>query len=420
MDRNSLAQLLRDALAHLHDLFYLESHPLATVLANGGEHLSGARLRQLLVAAIDDMKPRGTVPLSHADWRRYQHLVLRYLDGSSVEQIERKLQISARQASRDHQQAIELLANHFWLQVTRPHAGAFFPSPDSPLDTISEVEQSTQVTHEEPAGESDEAELLDTLQGVVRTLRRLVRDHAVRFLLNVPDTLPPVAFPRVVLRQALLHLLMYAVEQETGGPIRISAADRPAGVILSIEVPAADNSKAPDRPSPKPKESFGDLYDMGRWLLEAHRGTVDCVRRGDLAAEVSIVLPPSRQTMVLVIDDNPDMVDLFRRFLRGEAYRMVQATNGEDGLRLAEALQPDIIFLDVVMPLHDGWDILASLQSLLGQRDVPVIICSVLAEHSLAHSLGATDFLAKPFTRQALLRVLEQWSGDRGKSQARS
>ncbi|HEX5414744.1 MAG TPA: response regulator, partial [Chloroflexota bacterium] len=405
MDRYSLAQHLRDALAHLHDVFYLEAHPLATVLADREEVLSGEGLRQLLLAAIDEMKPRGPVGPAHADWRRYQHLVLRYLDGNSVEQIERKLQVSARQASRDHQQAIDLLANHFLLQVSRRQVSSSPPSLDPPARAIASAEQTTPHVHEEPDGDSGDAELLETLQGVLRTLRKLVHGHAVGFDLSVPDTLPPVAVPPVALRQALLHLLMDAVERGGRGAIRIAAADRPVGVCLSIDVTPVDLAAAPKDARTPSNDSSGDLFETGRQLLEAHHGAVERVYRDGPTAGLEVVLPPSRQTTVLVIDDNPDVVELFRRFLRGEPYRVVQATNGEIALQLAETLQPEIIILDVVMPRQDGWDILANLQSLLGDDGTPVVICSVLAERTLADSLGATDFLAKPVTRQALLLV---------------
>jgi CheY-like chemotaxis protein len=409
MERQSLAQQVRDALAHLHDLFYLESHPLASELADGGDPLSGAALRQLLLDAIDGLKPRDHPQYSSADWRRYRHLVLRYLDGHSMEQIERELQISARQASRDHQKAIDALATHFALHLSRRKRDAPPGAQDRVPDLRVEIDLELAV-HEVAPAACTNADLLEILQGAIRTLQKLARGHHVFFDLNLPDTLSPVAIDPVTLRQLLLHFLTYAIEMKRSGTIRIDAANRPTGISLSVVLESSREVGTRTSASVKTGEGMTDLYEMGRRLLESQGGAVELVSRGSGAAQISIFLPPSRQTTVLVIDDNPDVVELFRRFLRGEPYRLLQATTGATALQLAEAVHPDIIILDVVMPSQDGWDILASLQSALGQEETPVIICSVLAERTLAYTLGAADFLAKPVTRQALLSALERWS----------
>lgn len=418
MDQQALARCVRDALAHVHDHFYLEAQPLASELSDAGEPLTGVGLRRQLLDAIAGMKPPGSPLPSSVEWRRYRHLVLRYIEGRSQREIERELRISPRQASRDHQQAVDLLATHFWLQVARRHRCSSSDTFDQIHAADRHQPRIAPLPSADPASVHD-ADPYAALQGATQTLRKLARDRQVRFDLKVPDTLSPVAVDPVTLRHILLHLLTYAIEHRSVGTIEICAANQPEGVLLSIGFDPAGSGSAPAQLVSGRAEGIRDLYEMGRRSLEAHGGTVEVVFRGSGAAFLSIVLPPSRQTTVLVIDDNPDVVELFRRFLRDEPYRLVQATTATSALQLLETLHPDIIILDVVMPLQDGWEILAFLQSTPARKGTPVIICSVLAECALAYSLGAAAFLAKPVTRSSLLSALERWARTPQASQVR-
>jgi CheY-like chemotaxis protein len=130
--------------------------------------------------------------------------------------------------------------------------------------------------------------------------------------------------------------------------------------------------------------------------------------------EIVLVLPPIPLHTVLVVDDNPDVVSLFQRYLRGEPYRVVQATSGEVAHRLATALRPDVLVLDVMLPSQDGWEGLQRLRDDPATRAIPVVVCSVLPERDLALSLGVAEFLAKPVMRTALIATLERWCPPRG------
>jgi CheY-like chemotaxis protein len=112
---------------------------------------------------------------------------------------------------------------------------------------------------------------------------------------------------------------------------------------------------------------------------------------------------------VLVIDDNPEVIQLFQRYLGGGAYYVVGATTSQEALRLTREIRPHAITLDVMMPTQDGWEILQNLKNHPATKDIPVIVCSVLREHELALSLGAADFLAKPITQQMLLMALTRF-----------
>ncbi len=86
-------------------------------------------------------------------------------------------------------------------------------------------------------------------------------------------------------------------------------------------------------------------------------------------------------------------------------------TSGADALALLRQLTPQAIVLDVMMPHQDGWEILQALRQEPACATIPVIVCSVLREHDLALSLGASDTLVKPVSQPALLDVLRRWLG---------
>ena len=109
---------------------------------------------------------------------------------------------------------------------------------------------------------------------------------------------------------------------------------------------------------------------------------------------------------MLVVDDNPDVEIVFRRYLEGAGCEVVSARNGADGFRLAQETRPAAITLDVMMTALDGWETLQLLKNHPDTRDTPVIICSVLREEELARFLRAAEILPKPVERLALLRAL--------------
>jgi PAS domain S-box-containing protein len=116
------------------------------------------------------------------------------------------------------------------------------------------------------------------------------------------------------------------------------------------------------------------------------------------------------QRVVLVIDDDPNALELLERTLRGAGVQVVTASNGGEALRLARELHPVAITLDVVMPGIDGWEVLQGLKADPATRDIPVIMVTMTDDRSLGYALGATEFLTKPVQRTQLLKLLERYA----------
>ena len=112
--------------------------------------------------------------------------------------------------------------------------------------------------------------------------------------------------------------------------------------------------------------------------------------------------------LILVVDDDPVQRDLMSRTLAKEGYRVALAEDGDKGLELARSLKPDAITLDVLMPTVDGWTVLSALKADEATEGIPVLMLTMGDEKNLAYSLGASDFLSKPITRERLVKALDR------------
>jgi CheY-like chemotaxis protein len=107
-------------------------------------------------------------------------------------------------------------------------------------------------------------------------------------------------------------------------------------------------------------------------------------------------MPP--QPRVLMVEDHPDIADLYQLKLQLEGYRVAVASDGVAGLGLARSLLPDLILLDIHVPYLDGLQVLAALREDEATDEVPVIVCSEDDNPQLikeAHRLGAVAYLVK-------------------------
>jgi signal transduction histidine kinase/CheY-like chemotaxis protein len=112
--------------------------------------------------------------------------------------------------------------------------------------------------------------------------------------------------------------------------------------------------------------------------------------------------------MVLVIDDDPAVLELMGRFLGKAGFVVRTASSGEEGLRLAKLLRPATITLDTVMPGIDGWAVLAALKTDAVTAHIPVIMATMIDDRSRGFALGATDFVTKPIDWDRLSAILKQ------------
>jgi len=114
-------------------------------------------------------------------------------------------------------------------------------------------------------------------------------------------------------------------------------------------------------------------------------------------------MPPAK---ILLIDDEPSIVNLASAYLRKEGYELYTAADGPSALKAARVFKPDLIVLDIMLPGIDGLEVLSQLRR---ESDVYVILLTAKSEEAdkvIGLSVGADDYLTKPFSpRELVARV---------------
>jgi DNA-binding response OmpR family regulator len=90
-------------------------------------------------------------------------------------------------------------------------------------------------------------------------------------------------------------------------------------------------------------------------------------------------------------------------------FHVVSAESGEEGLRLASEIHPQVITLDVMMPGMDGWRVLQKLKTNPQLAYIPVIMLSIVDDEPMGVALGASSYLMKPFDKDRLAALVEQY-----------
>jgi CheY-like chemotaxis protein len=113
--------------------------------------------------------------------------------------------------------------------------------------------------------------------------------------------------------------------------------------------------------------------------------------------------------LVLLVDDEPDQVEMYRLGLEGAGFRVVHAYNGADAIARAREHQPTVIVLDVRLPDMTGWDVCTHLKTHAGTHHIPIVILTAAAQPSLPHqaaAAGCAAHLLKPCFPDELARTL--------------
>lgn len=115
--------------------------------------------------------------------------------------------------------------------------------------------------------------------------------------------------------------------------------------------------------------------------------------------------------LILVVDDFEDNRAMYAEYLSYSGYRVEQASNGEEAVELTKRLKPDVVVMDLSLPIMDGWEATRRLKADEGTRHIPVIALTghALAGHSRgAHEAGCDAFLAKPCLPERLVEKVEE------------
>ncbi|MBI3608910.1 MAG: response regulator [Nitrospirae bacterium] len=163
-------------------------------------------------------------------------------------------------------------------------------------------------------------------------------------------------------------------------------------------------------------ETIGEPVDWTRELHAAAEHHQIASAAGESEGLSSQSLAPANGVQILIVEDNQDMREFIAFQLQGE-YRVLKATNGVEGVRVAREALPDLIVSDVMMPEKDGYQLCREIRSDPHMMHIPIVLLTARADMSmkiegLEH--GADDYLTKPFNAQELRAKIKSLLALRG------
>lgn len=121
-----------------------------------------------------------------------------------------------------------------------------------------------------------------------------------------------------------------------------------------------------------------------------------------------------KKTRILLVDDEPDLVQMVLVRLAASGYEVIPAYDGQQALNQVEQAKPDLIILDLMLPKLDGYKVCRLLKFDERTKDIPVLIFTARAQVedvTLATECGADAYLTKPFEAKTLLEKIQQLLG---------
>jgi two-component system cell cycle response regulator DivK len=115
---------------------------------------------------------------------------------------------------------------------------------------------------------------------------------------------------------------------------------------------------------------------------------------------------------ILVVEDQEDNRRIMRDLLRKAGFDVLEATTGEEGILLAETHCPDLILMDIQMPVLDGYEATRRIKALHELRHIPIIVVTSYAlsgDDAKAQAAGADAYVSKPFSPRQLLAKIRQF-----------
>ncbi len=381
---------VRECLAHMYDFTAMQNDPIVQKLAPGLHGLESIQTaRKILISTIEQLNQRDEANLQSKQARLYHILLLRYVEELPIQTVLQQLAISDRQYYRELQRAISVISQLLWERIQGPENSTETISLETEIQLASQLEGLVYT------------DLYQLLFNAVSAMTALAEQQGI-----IIDLLPMTEsiganVSENVLKQTVIYLLSELVKYTAADDyIEIEVRLDHARPIIALKVESnAFNI-----------DEFQTEFDQNltiAQLVQVMDGTLHIRREETPYLQIELILPQYERKL-LVIDDNPDVANLIKRYLANTPYRVVDVQNPLKGLELARKLQPFTIMLDIMMPEWDGWEILQNLKSDPQTQAIPVLICSVLDTPELALSLGAEYYLKKPPDRVALLKILDQ------------
>ena len=290
----------------------------------------------------------------------------------------------------------------------------------------------------------------------VAQLEGQYRDREVRLLTEIPESLAIIQADASKLKQIIINLVGNAfkftekgavtvrvvAEKSTGRPLRIEVEDTGIGIPRNRLEAVFEAFQQADASTTRVYGGTGLGLTISRalcqlmnyrmtlasevgkgstfsiWLVpetESEMAAMEIARPAATPASLHSIQPmdPSevnldvlKDKLILVIDDESDARLLLLNLIEGYGCRVISASSGQQGLRMAKDFRPDLITVDLVMPHMDGWQLVKELKNDATVKHIPIVVVSIIAREQAGKILGTIDVVEKPLVREELLAAL--------------
>lgn len=277
----------------------------------------------------------------------------------------------------------------------------------------------------------EDLQIESLISSVMATARGLVKEKKIMLEQRVQPNLPIIQADATRIRQVLLNLLQNAAKFTEEGHIRVLATleSAPSGQVIKISVEdtgigiAMEDQERLFQPFTQVDSSTtrkvggtGLGLSISRNLIDLHGGEIgvrSTVGKGStfyftlpLKIETPKIEYDGERKLVLAIDDDPNVVELYERYLNSQGFEVIPVHDPNRAVELAIELKPFAITLDVMMPSKNGWQVMQDLKAHDATRNIPVIFCTIIEEKTRGFRLGASDYLLKPILEEDLVNAL--------------
>lgn len=283
------------------------------------------------------------------------------------------------------------------------------------------------------------AELFATLRGMLRPL--LAHNSSIALIFEEPQDIPTLHTDEGKVAQILRNFISNALKYTEVGEVRVSAtmaencvtfavADTGIGIAPQDHKRIFEEYIQIDSPLQRRSKGTGLGLPLSKKLAELLGGRVwitSSVGAGStFSASIPIAYPnltynsplPNWQPkpgkkLLLVVEDSPEIVLVYEKYLEGTSYQMIAVPTREQAERVLMTFQPVALILDILLERENTWGFLAQLKQQEITQDLPILVTTVINNQQKALSLGANAFLIKPIDRFLFLNTVNRlvWGG---------
>lgn len=283
----------------------------------------------------------------------------------------------------------------------------------------------------------EEVHLAEMVTSVLSTAKGLVKEKPIHLIPRIPADMPAVRGDTMRVRQVLLNLISNASKFTDEGSITVEASvqkgptgrmealinviDTGPGISLEDQEKLFKAFSQVDGSATRKSGGSGLGLSICANLVQLHGGRISVHSEVGKGSTFWFTLPlynqpqqeiPSDKKIILAIDDDPQVIGLYERYLTPQGYYVVPLTDPLKAKERILEVKPFAVTLDIMMPHKDGWSVLTDLKSDPDTKDYPVIICSIMEQADKGFNLGAADYLVKPILEEDLVHALDRINKD--------